>query len=119
MPPDPKDKRVSKKKSDPNKPFWPRQKRRSFEEHVLTHLHNLEINADKLRRLIVATAADLQAKVTRIGTAVDNIRADIQTIKDNLPSAGGMTQVEVDALDTQLAEVVTKTENLDAENPAP
>lgn len=66
----------------------------------------------------MATAAELNAKVDRISTAVDNIKADIQAIKDGLPASGGMTQEEVDALDAKLADVVTKTENLDAENPA-
>lgn len=67
----------------------------------------------------MAQLTDLQDKVNRISTAVDNIRTDIQQIKDNLPSSGGMTQEQVDALDTQLAAVVEKAESLDAENPAP
>lgn len=91
--------------------WWPFGRRREFEEHVLSHLH-------ELRRMQMATAAELNAKVDRISTAVDNIKADIQAIKDGLPASGGMTQEEVDALDAKLADVVTKTENLDAENPA-
>lgn len=67
----------------------------------------------------MATAAELNAKVDRISSAITNIRADIQVIKDNLPSTGGMTQAEVDALDTRLGEVVSTIEALDAENPAP
>lgn len=65
----------------------------------------------------MATAAELNAKVDRISAAVTAIRTDIQVIKDNLPASGGMTQAEVDALDTRLGEVVGQIEALDAENP--
>lgn len=64
---------------------------------------------DRILEVVVATQAQVDALVRRVDTAVTNIRADIQAIKDAHP--------EIDL--SRLESSVGGLEGLDAENPAP
>lgn len=63
------------------------------------------------------TLDSLMAKVTRSETALTNIRADIQAIKDGLPTSGGLTAAEVATLSDRLETAAAGAEALDSENP--
>jgi len=102
---------MDKHKDDPWRPGWvPRNKWNQF-------LY------DKLKLIgegvegIMATLDELKAKVAEISTRLDNIAADIQTIKDNLPPTGGLTAEEVTQLGNDLDAVITKATGLDEANP--
>jgi uncharacterized membrane protein YgaE (UPF0421/DUF939 family) len=59
---------------------------------------------------------ELKALILRISTGVDNIKADITRIKENLPATGGLTEAQVAELRTSLEDAAAKVESLDAEN---
>lgn len=63
-------------------------------------------------------AQELNALVDRLETALTNIRQDIQDIKNGLPSQGGLTPEQTEALKSRLQTVVSGAEALDAENEA-
>lgn len=87
----------------------------------------------KQLQMAAETLAELKALAQRANTALDtqstaitNIAADIQRIKDGLPTTGGLNDAEVAELRTDLEAVATKAEaaataadTLDKENEAP
>lgn len=70
----------------------------------------------KLLKMGKETADELKALAKATATSLANIRADITTIKESLPTAGGLTEGEVDELRTELNNVATEADVLDKEN---
>lgn len=73
---------------------------------------------------LLAKLNEQEAAIDSIATSVTNIDADIDVIKENLPTSGGLTEAEVATLSAALDNVKTKTTAvkdavaaLDAENP--
>jgi hypothetical protein len=81
-------------------------------------LHN-QLKQLKQSKMANEILQELQAKIAEGATRLDNIAADITTIKENPPAEGGLTAEEVSQLRVDLDGLVTKAANLDEENPAP
>jgi septal ring factor EnvC (AmiA/AmiB activator) len=71
---------------------------------------------------LMATIADVQAKVTTIGAAVHNINvkldgvaAEIANLKDQLAAGSPVTQEQLDALDASLQDVMTESSDVVSE----
>ena len=99
-------------------------------DKILLRLGALDRHVAELKELITMNAAELQAKLdavlekqTQTGTAITNIAEDIRRIKESIPTSGGLTEAEAQALsatlDTVLANadaLATAATALDAEN---
>lgn len=59
---------------------------------------------------------ELKAKANAAATSLANIRADITKIKEDLPTAGGLTEAEVAELRTELDTTAAVADTLDKEN---
>jgi len=62
---------------------------------------------------------DLIGKIARLSVVIDNLRSDIQTIKDSLPAEGGATPEQVAEVNVLLDALLAKAAVLDEENPGP
>lgn len=60
--------------------------------------------------------SDLKTTVARIGTGLDNIAADIRSLKDQI-NPGGLTAAEVASLQSDLETLAARTESVAAETP--
>lgn len=85
----------------------------------LETLNRLEAKLDNLLKITTMSQEildELNNKVLGLKNSLTNIKADIQKIKDSLPTTGGLTEAEVASLRTSLDEAGTQAAELDAEN---
>lgn len=66
-----------------------------------------EIRIRNVRGLIMSTLADVQTHLDQVAQGVQNLRGQIQTLKDQLASGQAVTPEQLDALDKQLLDIVT------------
>lgn len=65
---------------------------------------------------IMATQEQFNEVISRIGAAMENVAADIRSIKEQLSGAGLPAEVE-DSILTQLEGIATRAESIAAETP--
>ena len=76
-------------------------------------LGRIEAKLDQLLSIghqIMSNLTDLQAMLTRVNDATNNIAADIQALKDQIGT--GMTQAEVDEIKAKLDAAATALEKV-------
>ena len=80
---------------------------------TLAEIKSLLVELKEQGVFIVATLADYQAQLTRIGTGLDDIVEDIRRIKEALANPG-LTDAEEAQLLTELGAVADRVEGLAA-----
>ena len=98
--------------------------RERWEKEVVGTLHMITQQGARIMSAISDFAAKQDAFNTRIGTSIDNVVADIQTLNDLITqlqnSAGTVTpedQALIDQLEAKGSELATKAEALDGLTP--